>query len=109
MVEPLNHNQVLKVLWNLTPPMLLTIMWIIFTVFHLALAVVVLCFLWAYQISPQDISVWAQAAYQSVAGKNAGVVIGFLGASGLSLLLAYVKIWRRIYAKLTVGYLMQAL
>lgn len=77
------------------------VMWLTFAVFHLALFVIALVALCALQIPPQTLVEQFVAFAQSLHA----AVAGLFGLSVLTILVLWVKLWRRVYGKLITPYL----
>lgn len=105
----LTPPQALNVLLTVMPRMLNMIMWLTFSAIHLALIVLSLLTLWLYQVTPADIRVSAIHLFQTETVQGAAAVLGFLGLSGIAVLLAYVKALRKIYGYVTASYLVEGL
>jgi hypothetical protein len=79
----------------------LLVMWLTFALFHLALLVVGLYALWWLQIPPQQLG----ERFLSFVHSLPAAIAGVLGVSALTILVLWIKLWRRIYGKITTPYL----
>ena len=80
-------------------------MWLTFISFHLILVVIGLLVLWWLQVQPESIQQW----FLSVVESRPVAVLGFVGVSVATVLVLYVKAWRKLYAKLTTPYIFRGL
>jgi hypothetical protein len=76
-------------------------MWLTFAVFHLGLLVLLLCVVWWNQILPKELLGQFFVFAQSLPAAIAGVI----GLSVLAILGLWIKLWRKIYGKITTQYL----
>lgn len=105
----LTPTQAINTTYHILRQLSQIVMWLVFTAFHLALAVVCLVLLWAFQIGPQDIARWFQELLQTETAQGAAAVFGFLGLSGLAAIVGYVRLWRKIYGSIVAEYLTRGL
>jgi hypothetical protein len=81
------------------------VIWLTFAVFHLAVIDVVAIVLWCSQVSPASLYRWLV----SIRDSQPSLWLGALGIGVVVLLALYVKLWRRIYSKLTTPYFFRGL
>ena len=79
--------------------------WTIFCVFHLILFAILVLVLWLYQIQPQQVTAKMISLSQALHLTNVFVVLAFFGISGGAVLFAYIKVWNRIYTKLSTPFI----
>lgn len=79
--------------------------WTIFCVVHLILISTLALVLWIYQIQPQQVTVKLISFSQALHLTNAFAAVGFFGISGGTILLFYIKLWNRIYTKLSTPFI----
>lgn len=91
----------IALLSSLLQRLAMVVMWLTFAVFHLTLFVLALLALWALQIPPQLLVEQSLECARSLHAAVAGV----LGLSAATILVLWVKLWRKGYAKLITPYL----
>lgn len=76
--------------WVVIPRLARLVLWTLFAVAHLALAVVALAALWAFQVTPADVA----SAFRYMRDSSIGGWLVAVGLSALTLLVLYWKLVR---------------
>lgn len=79
--------------------------WTIFCVFHLILLTILALVLWIYQVQPHQVMAKMISLPQVLHLTSVFALVAFFGVSGGTILLLYVKIWNRIYTKLSTPFI----
>jgi hypothetical protein len=79
--------------------------WTIFCVFHLIIFSTLALVLWLCQIQPQQVTAKMISLSQALHLSNVFALMSFLGISGGAFLFAYIKIWNKIYTKLSTPFI----
>ncbi len=95
----------LDVLWRIVAQQHQILLWTIFAVLHLILAVVVLFVFWYFEISAHDIVGFLRAVYHS----KPFAVLSILGIGLLSILKAYFRVYKTISRKSSSWFLWKPL
>ncbi len=72
---------------------------------HLILFLILALVLWIYQIQPHQVTAKMISLSQALHLTNVFAVVSFFGLSGGTILLIYIKIWNRIYTKLSTPFI----
>jgi len=86
--------------WLFVARLSVHVMWLTFAVFHLSLVVAGLFLLWWYQLSPEQVATFLVSELDSSSAR----VFGWFGISVATLLFLYVRLWRKLYARMTMRY-----
>jgi hypothetical protein len=97
----LSSNKNENVLFMIQAKLATVLLWTMFVVFHLAVALVLLSLLWWHKVQPEQISVWLH----SLSHSNAAELLGFLGFGFVAVLIAYAKMYRFALGHLLTNYL----
>lgn len=95
----LSSEAAIEAIWVITQNLSRQLVWLVFWVAHLALALVLLVVLWACQVTPES----AVRALSSATSTTLYEAAGFLGLSVLGVLAGYLSVarwvWRKTYAQ----------
>ena len=105
MPEPMRIETAVTGLMVVTPKLAGVIVWLVFLIVHLVLAVVVLALLWWFQVSPPAIQASVSLFFQSSPAPTIAETLAFLGLSGGGALWAYAKTWRWLLRKMLSAFL----
>ena len=93
----LTQEMAIEALWVMTRNLSRLLAWLVFWIAHLVLALLSICLLWWFQVTPTEVAQAIVGASQSATASVVGLV-GMSAAGVLGAYLAFARwIWRKTY------------